>query len=123
MDYITLGKNIRKYRKQRGLTQEQLAETVSISAVFMSQIENAKGKPSLETTVNIANALNVGIDVLIGSKIQNSEISQYIAAPLTNEQLNIISFAFNKRSGDEIAALLKAFIYLLDFDEHKNKIF
>ena len=118
MDYITLGRNIKKYRKYRNLTQEQLAETVSISAVFMSQIENANGKPSLETVVNIANALNVSIDVLVGSKIANNEIAQYIAAPLTNEQLNVLSLAFNRRSADEIAALLKAFTYLLDIQKN-----
>ena len=115
MDYITLGQNIKKYRKQRNLTQEKLAEAISISAVFMSQIENAKGKPSLETVVNIANALSVSIDILVGSKITNGEIAQYIAAPLTNEQLNIISLAFSKRSAEEVSALLKAFTYLLDF--------
>ena len=118
MDFITLGKNIRKYRKYRNLTQEQLAEMISISAVFMSQIENANGKPSLETVVHLAGALNVSIDVLVGSKVTNDEISQYIAAPLTNEQMNIISLAFNNRSTDEISALLKAFTFLLDFSQN-----
>jgi len=117
MDYITLGRNIRKYRKYRNLTQEQLAESAYISAVFMSQIENANGKPSLETVVNIADALNVSIDVLVGGKISNDDIAQHITAPLTNEQLNLISFVFNRRSADEISALLKAFTYLLDFEK------
>lgn len=37
---LQIGKNIRYYRKQRGFTQEQLADSVDISVKFLSTLEN-----------------------------------------------------------------------------------
>ena len=53
MDYKLLGKNIRKYRKQKGLGQEELAEMVGCTSSHIGHIENARGIPSLEMTVII----------------------------------------------------------------------
>ena len=49
MDYKLLGKNIKEARKSLKMTQEQLAEQIDVSTVFISQIENGSRKPSLET--------------------------------------------------------------------------
>jgi len=117
MDYKLLGDNIRKYRKLRGLTQEQLSELANISSVFTSQIENASRKPSLETIVSIAVALNISIDVLVNDIIKNAEISNFIDVELSREQLNILSFAFKNRSQEEVSALIKSFVYLLDYQK------
>lgn len=40
MDYKLLGKNIKEARKSLKMTQEQLAEQIDVSTVFISQIEN-----------------------------------------------------------------------------------
>ncbi len=65
MDYKSLGENIRKYRKAKGYTLEQLAELLDVSTTFIGQIERAKGIPSLETLVKIANTLEVSADTLL----------------------------------------------------------
>lgn len=65
MDYKMLGNNIRKYRTREGMKQEELAEMVGCTSSHIGHIENARGIPSLETTVNIANALGVGVDQLL----------------------------------------------------------
>lgn len=65
MNYETLGQRIRKYRKQKKYTLEQLAERLDVSTTFIGQIERATGKPSLETLVKIANALEVSTDALL----------------------------------------------------------
>ncbi|MCQ2591855.1 MAG: helix-turn-helix domain-containing protein [Treponema sp.] len=61
MDNIThiLGKNIRELRKQKGWTQEVLAEKSGISVPFMTQIELGKKSASLEVVESIAYALTV----------------------------------------------------------------
>ena len=61
MDYVILGKNIRKYRQMRGLRQEDLAEICDCGNSHIGQIENARGIPSLDMIVRIANALSVSI--------------------------------------------------------------
>ena len=56
-----IGLNIAYYRKMKGLTQLQLAETVDISRTHMSNIEapNVPTSISLETLLDIADALEV----------------------------------------------------------------
>ena len=65
IDYVSIGQSIRKYRKQKKLTLLQLAEMIDVSDSFIGQIERGRNKPSLETVVNIANALEVSVDDLL----------------------------------------------------------
>ena len=53
-----LGLNIARYRKLRGLTQEELAALISMSRTHLSNLE-APGKISLEKLFTIADVLNV----------------------------------------------------------------
>ncbi len=68
IDYKHIGHQIRHYRQFRGLTQEELAFSIGSSAVYISNIERAMKKPSLEKLYAIANALNVTVDSLLSSK-------------------------------------------------------
>ena len=54
MDYSAIGKHIRAERKRLGLSQEELAEMVNISAVHMSHIETGYTKLSLPVLVDLA---------------------------------------------------------------------
>lgn len=65
MDYISLGRQVRRQRQNMNMTQERLAEKAGISASFLGHIERGSRKASLETLINIANALNVGTDKLL----------------------------------------------------------
>jgi transcriptional regulator with XRE-family HTH domain len=64
-DYKALGENIKRLRVRRKMTQAQLAEAIAKSDSLIEQIENARGIPSLETVIDIANALDVGLDRLV----------------------------------------------------------
>ncbi len=58
--------NIRKFRKERGLTQEQLALYTELSYDFIRRIETSGGKSgfSVETLYKIATVLEVSMDEL-----------------------------------------------------------
>ncbi|MBR0278147.1 MAG: helix-turn-helix transcriptional regulator [Clostridia bacterium] len=71
MNYELLGKNIREQRKIKKYTLEQLAEKLDVSTTFIGQIERAKGIPSLETLIKIANVLEVSIDSLLFGDLNN----------------------------------------------------
>ena len=73
MDYITLGKNVRKYRLILGFTQEELADKCECSNSHIGQIENARGIPSLDKVVRIANALSVTVDQLLKESYSKTE--------------------------------------------------
>ena len=57
--YKYLGLNIAYYRKERGLSQSQLAERVNISRTHMSRIETADCAVSLDVVFDICDALDV----------------------------------------------------------------
>lgn len=65
MDYYEIGQRIRRIRKARKLSQEQLAEKVNISITHMSHIETGNTKLSLPVLVDIAEALEVQTDSLL----------------------------------------------------------
>ncbi|MBQ6997581.1 MAG: helix-turn-helix transcriptional regulator [Oscillospiraceae bacterium] len=58
-NYKHLGLNIAYYRKERGLSQMQLAELINISRTHMSRIETADCAVSLDVVFDICDALNV----------------------------------------------------------------
>lgn len=74
MDYIDLGRRIRKQRALRGWTQEALAEHVNVSTSFVGHVERGTRKASLETLVSIANVLDVSLDYLLSGSMNNSVI-------------------------------------------------
>lgn len=57
--YKYLGLNIAYYRKDKGLSQSQLAELVNVSRTHMSRIENADCAVSLDVVFDICDALCV----------------------------------------------------------------
>ena len=56
----TFGLNLRRYREQRGLTQERLASAAGITTSEVSRIERANREPRLTTIVRLARALDIG---------------------------------------------------------------
>jgi len=65
--YNTIRRNIKKYRKEKGLTAATLAELIDRSHDFIRQIESEKVAYnfSVETLYRISVALGVSIDKLI----------------------------------------------------------
>ncbi len=64
---MKLAKNIRKYRKLRNITQEELADKMEISREYLRRFETKFGKEGL-SFINIykaAKVLNVKIDDLV----------------------------------------------------------
>ena len=57
--YKQLGENIRKYRKKRKISQEELAFRISSARNYIGCIERAEKAPSLATVFDIARALNL----------------------------------------------------------------
>ncbi|MBQ1525181.1 MAG: helix-turn-helix transcriptional regulator, partial [Firmicutes bacterium] len=59
---MELGKRIAEIRKDRGLTQEGLAELCSVTRQTISNWENGKSYPDLETLVLISDTFDVSLD-------------------------------------------------------------
>ncbi len=91
MNYEIMGKNISSMRNKNHLTQEQLAEKIDVSTVFISQIETAVRKPSLETIYKISIALNTTIDTLTGNESLQSKYDE-IAKLLEGKNSDELNF-------------------------------
>ena len=60
--YNVIGKNIKKYRKEKGFTQRKLAETLLLSESFIAKLESDTYQTiSIDTLEQIAIFLNVDI--------------------------------------------------------------
>lgn len=62
---IRLGKNIKRIRKNKNLTQEKLAEMVKVTPKYIQYIESAKRSPSLKSLYKIAKSLDVKVKDLM----------------------------------------------------------
>ena len=64
VDYEIIGERIRTSRKQRKLTQENLAECCNLTVEYISKIENGKAKPTIDTLGMICEAIDCDMGFL-----------------------------------------------------------
>ena len=62
----TMGQIIRRLRKERNLTQEELAEQLGVTFQAVSKWENDSGMPDISQVIPLATVFNVSTDVLFG---------------------------------------------------------
>ena len=67
---ILLKDNLKRLRKERGLTQEALAESLGVTVGAVYKWENGRSAPELTTLIEIAALFGVSIDVLVGYRIE-----------------------------------------------------
>ena len=79
MDY-SIGKIIRKIRKEKNLTQEELAEQLYVTAQAVSKWENETGLPDITQIVPLCRVLGISADELFGILGTNAdeEVEKFI---------------------------------------------
>lgn len=91
-----IGRRIQEIRKQKGLTQEQLAERVNISPHYLSALERGVYNIKLDLLVDILNVLNCSADEVFqdvvdsSSKIKASQLSEKLKGLPLQEQRKIL---------------------------------
>ena len=71
LDYLTIGRRIHRLRKRAAITQQMLAEKIGTSTAYISQLERGTKGISIENLVNIANALGVTVDTILGDSMRH----------------------------------------------------
>ncbi len=69
---ILLGQRIGYLRRQRGLSQEDLAERANLSREFISTVENNKTGLGVDSLIKIANSLGVSADDILVDCLEHS---------------------------------------------------
>ena len=71
---LTLAENIRAYRKERRLTQEQFAEALGVTVGSVYKWETGQSIPELSMMVEIADFFDVSMDALLGYKVKDNRV-------------------------------------------------
>ena len=72
---MSIGKNIAKYRKAKGLTQEELGAKLGVTNQAVSKWESEVSMPDVMLLPEIANTLNITLDDLYGIAKEPEKIS------------------------------------------------
>lgn len=75
MDQIKIGMFLRDLRKEKNLTQEQLAEKMSVSNRSVSRWETGSNMPDLDLLIELANYYEVGLDAILDGERKNEKMN------------------------------------------------
>ena len=88
-NYKNIGKRIKRERETLKLTQKELAQRAGIDFRFLGNIERGVSKPSLDTVVKIARALDMPLDLLVAEHVMHKNPPENSA--ITKEIVRLIS--------------------------------
>ncbi len=94
MDLKAIGQRIKLAREAKGLTQEQLAEKLALTACHISVIERGIKAPRLETLVGILNILEVDANYILTDVLS---VSNEITSSLLSKKLSALSETQQKK--------------------------
>lgn len=74
LDKHNIGDRIKTARKERGLTQEALAEKVDITLYYMGEIERGAKTPSLDLFIRLIEELDISADYLLRGRVSTGTV-------------------------------------------------
>lgn len=127
MDQMKIGKFFKELRKEKGLTQEQLAERLRVSRRTVSRWETGSNMPDLDILIEISDYYDVELRELLDGERRNKKMDKELeetvlkVADYSNEEKQRITrrmhFLF-------IGGLIAAIVYLiLLFTDHSDNFF
>lgn len=76
LNYKLIGRRVKEARRQKQISQAELAERIDTSVSYISHIETGKKKASLESLVRIANVLESTVDYMLNGN-QTYDVLEY----------------------------------------------
>lgn len=104
MELETIGRNIKKYRIEKKLRQEDLAEKTDLSANYIGMVERGEKIPSLETFISILNALEISADMVLADVLKQGYV---VKNSLLDEDMQKLSQEDRERIYLVIETLIK----------------
>lgn len=94
-----LAQNIKYLRKQKGFTQEDLAQKIGVNRAALGSYEEGRAEPRLQVLQNLAHYFSIGLDDLL-----NRPLSESVAIKSSDKHgksLRVLSVAVDKETGNE----------------------
>lgn len=104
MDKATLGQKLREARLKKGFTQQALAEEAGIGIMYLSEIERGLKMPSLNSFIQLIEALDISADYVLRDELTSGK--EYIYDELT-EKLKNLTPKQRKTATDILDAYIK----------------
>lgn len=76
VDYIQIGQRVRKLRRDKEYTQEQIAELVGASCSFVGHIERGEKILSVETLARLSKALETDMDYIVFGASRGTRVNE-----------------------------------------------
>lgn len=120
---LYIGDNIKRLRRQKGITQETLAEHMHVSIAAVSKWERNETLPDISMVLPLASYFSVSTDELLGldaamteEKIQNviSEKNRLCALGKTHEAFDLIARAYQDFPNDW--RIIEEYMWHLNYD-------
>jgi transcriptional regulator with XRE-family HTH domain len=99
--YLELGKRIRRARIEQNLTQQQLADSLSLTRTSITNIERGAQRPLVHTVATIASELKVPVSTIIppyGPSATQPKIETLIGKTTSPEERKFLHSALKKVS-------------------------
>lgn len=93
----TIGRRIQQYREAKGYTQDKFSEKIGLTPNYLSAVERGVKIPSVETLIEIINALGVSADEIFmdvidaGYKVKASMLGEAVSSLPLEEQKRIFT--------------------------------
>jgi transcriptional regulator with XRE-family HTH domain len=113
---IDFGKNLATLRKQRQLTQQELADLLDIQPRLLGRWEQGKGKPQFDYIVKLADVLEVTLDRLLRGEDNRSPTSFEIR----NKRLKELCKQADKLNADDQNLLCHLLNMAIKHDQFKR---
>lgn len=127
LDKENLGRRIAFYRKEKGLTQKDLANYLNISYQAVSKWEAGKSLPTVEMLYEISNLLNVTIDTLINENAWKNRSITYLDSGLDTFRLHALKekiMGLNSEDDDILSAhYADSFLFKIDTSQMEEPIY
>lgn len=118
MNQVKIGEFLREFRKEKGLTQEQLAEQFNISRRSVSRWETGSNLPDLDILIEMADYYGVELKEILNGKRKSEKMNEELketvlkAAEFSNEDKRKLTERMNKLF---IAGLVASVIFIILF--------
>lgn len=117
---IRISRNLKKFRKQANLTQKQLAEKMNITRQAISNWENDKSQPDIDSIVKLSEALGISVEEMIYGDLRKVGTDEN-----TDNKINVIKIVLSVFGGLFVATgLIILFVaFWQDFPDTVKLVF
>ena len=112
---MSIGRNIKKIRKEKNITQNDLANEMGISRSYLGDLENDRRNPSAKTLESLSQKLDVSMTYLLEGEKTWRDLDENERIKYTEKTVKSVSNLFSEREDSARQYLAK-----IDFDSLNN---